>query len=439
MDIPLEIKQVMDQFHKAGFQIYLVGGAVRDLLLIRPHTDWDLTTDATPEQVMELFPSGFSNNQFGTVGVDTKQGVVQITTMRKEGKYLDARHPSEVSWTKNLEEDLARRDFTINAMALDQNIIDPFNGRVDLEKKIIRAVGDADKRFSEDALRLIRAIRFASQLGFTIEEKTWQAIIKNKDLLKMISWERIRDELLKIVVVDFAEEGIRMLKSSGLLEVVLPEVIPSFGIEQAGEKHDRTYDIGEHLILTMKHIPSADPIVKLAGLLHDVGKPKTLKIKDGNTTFYHHEHVGAVIVKEIAQRLRLSKKDSDKLFKLVRFHMFPVDERQTDSALRRFIKNVGVENIDDMLALREGDRIGGGTANATSWRLEQFKGRIQKLLISPFTVKDLKVNGKDVMETLKISPSRKVGEILNKLFAEILKENNKNNRRYLLRRIQDLV
>lgn len=438
MDIPLEIKSVMDQFHQAGFQVYLVGGVVRDLLLKRPHADWDLTTDATPEQIMELFPDGFSNNQFGTVGVDTKQGVVQITTMRKEGKYLDARHPSEVSWTKNLEEDLARRDFTINAMAWDEKIIDPFSGQADLTKKVIKAVGDADKRFNEDALRLIRAIRFASQLGFIIEEKTWQAIIKNKDLLTIISWERIRDELLKIIVADFAEEGIRMLKSSGLLEIILPEVIPSFGIEQSGEKHDRTYDIGEHLILTMKHTPSTDPVVKLAGLLHDIGKPKTLKIKDSNTTFYHHEHVGADMVKRIALRLRLSKKDSDKLFKLVRFHMFPVDERQTDSALRRFITNVGVENIDDIMALREGDRIGGGTANATSWRLEQFKERVQKLLTKPFTVKDLKVNGKDVMETLNIPAGRKVGEILDQLFAEVLEDAEKNNKEYLLKRIKEI-
>jgi putative nucleotidyltransferase with HDIG domain len=358
---------------------------------------------------------------------------------------MDSRHPNEVTWTDNIEGDLSRRDFTINAiaMSLDENskplIIDPYHGQSDIEKKLIKSVGKPDKRFREDALRLMRAIRFSAQLNFEIEKNTLDSVKKNFELIKNISWERIRDELFKILESDSAYDGIIKLKDTGLLEIILPEVTECFGVVQEGPKHDRIYDIGEHLFLSLKLCPSKDPLVRLSALIHDVGKVQTFK-KDhaGNVTFYGHEIVGANLSKKVSERLRLSRLESEKLYRLVRFHMFTVSETQTDSAVRRFIKNVGLENIEDMLALRVADRLGGGTATETSWRMEEFKKRIKEVLKKPFSISDLKVTGTDVMEILQIKPGPKVGEILNSLFKEILEDASKNNREYLITRIKNL-
>ncbi len=443
--LPEEVYSVVSKFLKAGYKIYLVGGVVRDILLKREHKDWDLTTDAIPEQILELFPEGFYNNQFGTVGINTGAGVLEVTTMRKEGVYKDSRHPSEVSWTKDINEDLARRDFTINAMALEiaeekkPNLIDPFEGKKDLDSKLVKAVGDPGKRFQEDALRLIRAVRFSAQLDFKIEEKTFESIEKNAELIKNISWERIRDELFKILESDNYYEGIILLKDSGLLQYILPEVTKCFGIVQEGPKHDRVYDIGEHLLLSLKFCPSKDPLVRFACLVHDIGKLDTFrKDERGNVTFYGHETVGARLVKETGKRLRLSSKQIDKLYSLVRWHMFTVSEHQTDSAVRRFIRNVGLENIDDMMAVRVGDRLGGGTQTETSWRMEEFKKRIEEVMKKPFSISDLKISGSDVMEILQIKPGPKVGEILNKLFQEVLEDAEKNNKQYLSEQVKKL-
>ncbi len=447
--LPAKVKNILDKFTKANFQIYIVGGAVRDLLMGKEVKDWDFTANAKPEEILKVLPEGFYDNRFGTVGLVVGNGIFEITTMRKEGIYKDHRHPVEVSWTDKIEDDLARRDFTINAMALSigGQVIDPYLGQRDLKDKLIRAVGNPNKRFQEDALRLLRAIRFASQLEFEIDEETFQAIKKNASLLKEIANERIRDELLKILESanphstgsEQAYIGIIRLREVGILQIILPELERCFGIIQQGPKHTRVYDIGEHSLLTLKHTPSANPLVRLASLLHDVGKPQTFKTEaDGNVTFYGHDVRGGKIVLDIAKRFNLSKKQLDKLFKLVRFHMFTVDERQTDSAIRRFIKNVGVENIEDMMALRIGDRLGGGTQTETSWRMEKFASRIKQVLKKPFSVSDLKINGKDVMDILKIKPGPKVGEILQKLFEEVLEDSSKNKREYLLDRIKNL-
>ncbi len=441
MDIklPKEVLEVFNTFKKADCQIYLVGGSVRDLLLGRDVKDWDFTTDAKPEEILKLHPKGFYDNKFGTVGVPVNGIIFEITTMRREGDYKDFRHPVDVSWTTKIKEDLGRRDFTINAMALkpDLSLVDPFGGQKDLKVRVIRAVGDPDKRFKEDALRLIRAIRNAAVLDFEIDEKTFQAIKEDKKLLKEVAKERVRDELIKLLTSMHPYEGIVKLRETGILEFILPELEECFGIVQEGPKHDRTYDIGEHSLLTLKHTTSPDPLVRLGALLHDIGKVKTFKKDEtGNVTFYNHEIVGANLVKEIAKRFNFSKKDTDKLYRMVRWHMFTIDENQTDSAIRRFIKNVGVENIDDMFTLRVGDRLGGGTAKAISWRMEKYRERISQVLEKPFSITDLKVNGKDVMEILNIPPSMKVGEVLQKLFEEVQEDSSKNEREYLLKRIK---
>lgn len=439
---PPFVKKILEKFQDANFEIYVVGGAVRDLLMDKKVIDWDFTTNATPEQILELFPEGFYDNVFGTVGIADKSSPkpYEITTFRREMGYSDKRRPDYVEWGKTLEEDLARRDFTINAMALDPklNLIDPFKGQEDLKNKIIRAVGDPVQRFNEDALRMMRAVRIASELAFTIEHNTFEAIKLHSGSINQIAWERIRDELFKILASDNPYEGILMLRNSGLLEQILPELEAAFGVEQKSPGRHHIYDVGTHLTLSLKHCPSKDPLVRFATLIHDIGKPKVQKAKENGTiTFYNHEVVGARMAKEIADRLRLSKKQKERVWTLVRRHQFTVDERQTDSAIRRFIKNVGRENIQDMLDLRTGDRLGGG-ARETSWRLEKFKKRIEEVQKQPFSIQDLKVNGNDVMKILGMPSGPKVGEVLNKLFAEVEEDQKKNTRRYLLARIKEV-
>lgn len=450
LDLPKQIIELAQKFEQNNFSLYLVGGSVRDLMLNKANKDWDFTTDATPEEMLKILPESYNNNNFGTVGLSTDLGIIEITTMRKEGDYKDHRHPSTIGWTNKIEEDLARRDFTINAMAIKINnviaseawqshIIDPFDGKKDLENGIIKAVGNADNRFQEDALRIMRAVRFSAQLNLEIESKTLLAISNKKELLKEIAWERIRDELFKLLATENAYEGIVTLKETGTLSLILPELTKCFGIVQEGPKHDRVYDIGEHCFLSLKYCPSTDPLVKFATLLHDIGKVDTYKVaSDGNVTFYNHEVVGANIAKGISRRFNLSNEQANKIYRLIRWHMFTINEDQTDASVRRFIKNVGLENVDDMMTLRVGDRLGGGTVKAVSWRMEKFRDRIDEVMTKPFSISDLKINGKDIMDTLNIKPGPKVGELLIKLFDEVLIDDSKNNSEYLLARVKEL-
>lgn len=444
--IPQHVQSILQTFKKEGFEIYVVGGCIRDLIQGRETRDWDFTTNAIPDQIRQLYPHSFYDNRFGTVGVpihskenDSEPIVYEITTYRSEEGYSDNRHPDRIMWGKTLQEDLARRDFTINALAYDgDRIIDLYTGLEDLKTKCIRAVGNPDLRFKEDALRMMRAIRIATQLQFIIEPKTFDAIASDATLIKKISSERIRDELLKIVSSDYAVDGIKLLRSSGILPIILPELEESFGVPQKSPKRHHVHDVGTHLLMSLQNCPSKDPITRLATLLHDIGKPKTFKkMPDGVITFYNHEIVGASMVYHIAQRLRMSKKQREKLVKLARYHQFTVDHTQTDSAVRRFIRHVGLEYLPDMLALRTGDRLGGG-ARETSWRLELFKKRIDEVQKQPFTVSDLKVNGHDVMKLFSISPGPKVGEILNVLFAEVEAGKLPNEREALLKKLEEL-
>lgn len=443
MKVPLPpfVKNILKRFQDKGFEIYIVGGAVRDILMGKKAIDWDFTTNATPEEILKLFPEGFYDNRFGTVGIAHKSSPkpYEITTYRREVGYSDKRRPDKIEWGETLEEDLSRRDFSINAIALQiTKIVDPFGGQQDLKKKIIRAVGNPVQRFNEDALRMMRAVRIAAELGFVIEEKTFEAIKIHSELINRIAAERIRDELFKILASDNPYEGIFMLRNSGLLSQILPELEKAFEVEQKSPKRHHIYDVGTHSLLALKNCPSGDPLVRFATLIHDIGKPKTQKVtEDGVITFYNHEVVGSRMAKDIAGRLRLSKKQKGGLWKLVRWHQFVLDERQTDTAIRRFIRRVGKENLQDMLDLRVGDRLGGG-ARETSWRFEKFKKRLEEVQKQPFSVNDLKVSGNDVMKILGIPPGPKVGEVLNKLFAEVEEDQTKNTRKYLLARIKEI-
>ncbi|MEO6508367.1 MAG: CCA tRNA nucleotidyltransferase [Patescibacteria group bacterium] len=430
-----KVTAFMELFRNNGYQIYIVGGPVRDMVLGNEVKNWDFATDATPEQMQKMLPDSFYHNTYGTVTTMIDDMPFEVTPFRKESEYSDNRHPDTIEWAKTVEEDLSRRDFSINAMAYDGNILtDIFNGQKDLENKLIVAVGESDKRFQEDALRLLRAVRFASQLGFTIETKTLESLKRNSQLIQNISGERIRDEFLKIASSDHAAEGVILLKDSGLLKYILPEVDICFEVEQKSPNRHHIDDVGTHLVKSLAACPSKDPIVRFATLIHDIGKYKTYR-KDEKTqmiTFYNHEVVGTYQAKKIAERFKLSKKDTEKLIRLVQYHQFTVSEDQGDKAVRRFIREVGKEYIQDMLDLRTADRIGSG-ATPTSWRHELFKKRLEEVQKEPFKVTDLKISGQDVMEVLKINPGPKVGEVLNKLFNEVIEGKLKNERDQLLK------
>ncbi len=444
--LPGDITSFFDIFEGNGYQLYLVGGAVRDLLLGRKpkngEFNWDFATDAKPEDMKRLFPDSFYNNAFGTVGVKHNGLILEVTTFRKESGYTDTRHPDKVEWADTIEEDLARRDFTINAIALrsvggKSDLIDPYNGQKHLKEKLIVAVGDPDTRFAEDALRLMRAVRLSAELGFLLDEKTRESIRKNALLIKKISGERIRDELMRIIMSDNAAEGILFLRSTGLLEQILPELDACFIVDQKSPKRHHIYDVGTHLVKALEACPSKDTITRLATLLHDIGKVETYR-KDPETgliTFHNHEVVGDHQVQKIADRLKLSKKEKEKLVLLVRHHQFTVDENQTDKAVRRFIKDVTKEYLQDMLDLRTADRIGSG-ATPTSWRLDLFKKRLDEVQKHVFSVTDLKINGEDVMKELKIKPGKKIGEVLEKLFKEVEDGKLKNEKETLLGRVK---
>lgn len=449
MNIDAQVEKIVEKISSNGFEAAVVGGAVRDLLSGKEVSDWDLATNAVPEEILKLFPGSFYNNIFGTVGLAlSDKSVLQITTYRSEEKYSDKRHPDIISWGKTLEEDLSRRDFTINALALkyqksktgDQKyaLVDLFGGREDLKAKIIKTVGEANERFGEDALRILRAVRFATTLGFTIDKKTFGAIKKHSSSLSKISGERIRDELFKIVDDKNADSGIFLMRDTGILKIILPELEVCFSVEQKSPKRHHVFDVGTHCALSLKFCPSDDTITRFATLLHDIGKAKVANVtEEGVRTFYNHEVVGGRQVREIAQRLHLSRTEREKLFKLVRFHQFSVNEHQTDKALRRFIKNIGIENIEDMMALRISDRLGGGLQQPESWRLKLFRERLKEVLKKPFTVADLKISGHDVMRELGIGPGKKVGKVLNALFEEVAETKEKNDRKRLLEKLAD--
>ena len=443
-NLPKKVLSVMSTFEEAGFEIYIVGGAVRDLLMKKIVYDWDFTTNATPEKVQKMFPDTFYTNEFGTVGLPpVKDGdrPYEITTFRTEHGYSDTRRPDKVKWGDNIEEDLKRRDFTINAIALskdkkDFKLTDLFGGQKDLKAKLVRAVGDPNERFSEDALRMMRAARIATELNFKIEGKTLNAIKKNKKLIHKISKERIKDELFKILASEHPFEGMTLLKETQLSQEILPELEKAFGVEQKSPGRHHIYDVGTHSMLSLKNCPSTDPVVRFATLIHDIGKPQTRKVlKEGTVTFYNHELASARIAKKISHRLRFSKKEAEKFWRLVRFHQFTVDEKQTDSAIRRFIRKVSLELVPDMLDLRTGDRLGGG-ARETSWRLEDFKKRLVEVQKQPFAIRDLKISGVEVMKVLNLKPGPEVGEILQNLFDKVVEKKLENTKKALLEQLK---
>ncbi len=428
---PKYIKEIISALTNHGYESYLVGGCCRDILMNKKPKDWDIATNALPNEIQKIFPDSMYLNKFGTVvlkpdSVNTEK--IEITTYRSDSAYSDNRHPDEVKFVTSINEDLSRRDFTINSMAISSKdlivskitIIDTFNGQNDLKNSVIRAINDPYERFKEDALRLIRAIRFSVQLGFTIEEQTKQAIIKNAFLIKRISSERIRDELLKIMDSDNAYLGIKLLTDLNILQYIVPELLEGVGVTQ--NKH-HVYTVFDHNFYSLKYAceKKYSTVIKIASLFHDIGKPRTKNSEGPNCTFYKHDIVGAKMADKILSRLKFDKEMAQKIVLLIRYHMFYYNVGEvTESSIRRLLVKVGVENIDDLICLRQADRIGSGVPKAEPYKLRHFKYLILKVCKDPLSVKMLKINGDDIMKILKIRPGPRVGLLLNALLAEVL-------------------
>lgn len=453
-DVPEIVLKIIDVLKGAGFEAFLVGGCVRDLLLRKKPKDWDITTNANPEKIQSLFKRSVYENKFGTVAVinekteDESLRTVEITPYRLESTYSDKRHPDNVCFTRNISEDLKRRDFTINALALGipvkntepHDLIDLFGGQKDLKNKVIRAVGNPGDRFNEDALRIIRAIRLATELEFDVSYETKDAIKKYASLLKMIAQERIRDEFIKIIMSNNAKKGIEMAQKLGVLKYIIPEVEEGIGIEQ-NKAHKFT--VWEHNLKSLEHaVMKKWPLeIRLAALFHDVAKPATRRWSDekGDWTFYGHDVVGAKMTAMILARLKFSKKSIELIAKLVRYHLFFSDtEIISLSAVRRLVRSVGPENIWELMNVRFCDRIGMGRPKESPYRLRKYESMIDEAMRAPLSVTALKIDGTKLMDLLKIQPGPKIGWILNILFEEVLDEPNKNVAEYLEKRAVEL-
>lgn len=448
-DIPKEVQHVADTLESRGFEAYLVGGCVRDILLGKKPKDWDITTNAHPSEIESLFPETFCNNDYGTVGVvtesdDPRLKVIEVTPFRTESGYSDARRPDSVAFGVSLEEDLKRRDFTINAIAYrlkHETIVDLYGGEGDLREKVVKAVGLPAERFNEDALRMMRAVRLAVELAFMIESETMSAIVQNNVNLSRISKERIRDEFVRILESKQPMQGIIFLEKLGLLQYIAPDLLRGIGVEQ-NQAH--AYDVYEHLLRTMQHGADKDWSfdVRLAGLFHDVSKPETRRwSKEKNDwTFHGHEVVGARVTKKALEQLRFPKEKIEKIVKLVRWHMFFSDPDQvTLSAVRRTIANVGEEHIWELLQLRRCDRIGTGRPKEQPFRLRKYTAMVEQALRDPISVKMLKVDGTRIMEISGEKPGPKLGHVLHALLEEVLDEPNKNTSEYLEERAIELM
>lgn len=432
----------MGKFHDKGYECYLVGGGVRDLLLGLNIYDFDFATNARPEQVMNLFrrviPTGIKH---GTVTVMVKEMEFEVTTYRADGNYTDGRRPESVSYSDSLEEDVMRRDFTINGLAYDvltDEIIDLVGGIADIEKKIIRTIGDPLERFGEDGLRTYRACRFASKLGFRIDPPTIEAISDALGTASKVSAERVRDELMKILETEKPSVGFEYMRECGLLELCLPELLLCWNVDQ---NRFHAHDIYYHSLYSCDAAPADRPLVRLAALLHDIGKVSTKKgSPDGDFTFYNHEVIGAKMTRRIMKRLKFSNTDIDTVNNLVINHMFHYTDDWSDGAVRRFMRKVGVENIPDLFMLREADRVGNGTRMGLPEPIKKLQERIDRVIEAEnaITVRDLDINGNIIMEHFKLTPGPVIGRILHELLELVLDEPDMNRSDILIARAEEI-
>jgi len=461
--IPTELQKMNSLFEAAGFEAYLVGGAVRDEFMGKDAHDWDVATNAKPEEVIKIFhrviPTGIKH---GTVTVHFMKQAIEVTTFRTESDYSDGRHPDKVEYAGHIEEDLSRRDFTMNAMAAslkDGRIVDPYGGAEDIQKKTIRAVGEPFERFMEDGLRPVRAVRFASQLGFKIEENTWAAILR-EDILKKsagISLERFRDEFCKILLSSVPSVGLKLLEESGLLKIFVPELLEGRGCIQSDERGFHNFDVLDHNFYAcdgavLRGEPDSSScdqaqgdqsdrllILRLAALFHDVAKPSCKRVEAGKITFYNHEIAGAKMAGGILVRLKFSNAQIDAVCHLIKEHMFNYESTWSDAAVRRFVQRVGAQNIDALFDLRLADIYGMKRVEvrlhdtAVCGKLLELRERVDGVLSqkSAMGLKDLAVNGGDLIK-IGIPAGKKMGAVLNELFESVTDDPAMNNRDALL-------
>ncbi len=447
LEVPVEVKRVGEALKNADFEAYLVGGCVRDLLISREPKDWDVTTDATPEEIQALFVETFYENNFGTVGVVTESEnprlkVVEVTPYRLESGYTNARHPDEVQFSKSLADDLKRRDFTINAIAYDpgsRELVDMHEGREDIARKVIRTVGNPQERFAEDALRMLRAVRLSAELDFAIDAQTAGGIAANAPQLAKISKERVRDELVRILMSPRPMQAIYVAQKLGILKYILPDIETGIGIDQ-NQAH--SFDVFEHLLRSLQCAADKEwPLeVRLAALLHDVGKPATRQWSENKKdwTFHGHEVVGAKMAKNILRDLKFPNETVTRVTSLIRWHMFFSDpDTVTLSAVRRIITNVGRDHIMELLNLRICDRVGTGRPKEQPFRLRKYMSMVDEALRDPITVELLKIDGTKLME-IEGKAGPRIGWILHALLEEVLDDPKKNTEEYLEKRALDM-
>jgi putative nucleotidyltransferase with HDIG domain len=438
MRVPRTVRDFAKVFQTAGFQCHLVGGAVRDILMGRAHSDFDIATDALPAQVLSMFrrviPTGIKH---GTVTVLFKGKTFEVTTFRTEADYSDGRRPDTVAFAPSIFDDLARRDFTINAMAYDllaNRLNDPHEGEKDLARGLIRAIGDPAERFREDGLRPLRACRIAAQLSFAIAKATTDAIPGALDILARVSAERVRDELLKTLQAPLPSTGLFLMKDTGILGVILPELEEGVGVAQ-GNLH--CYDVFTHSLYACDAAPAESLLLRMAALFHDIGKPRVRAMDpEGRPTFYEHERVSAAMAEQILLRLKLPHAVVKDVSHLIAHHMFNYQEEWSDAAVRRLIARVGDEKIKDIIALRRADQVGMCRENARTFPegLANFAARVSAVLEAgrAFTVRQMAADGDDIMSRLGLPPGPRVGIILEELLQAVLDDPSLNEKEKLL-------
>ena len=441
--VPPAVHDLMAELAAAGHDAHVVGGSLRDVVLGREPEDWDLTTDAPPDRMRAIFPDAAYENRFGTVVVPRDGALYEITTYRSESGYADHRRPDVVAFGSTLQDDLARRDFTMNAMAwgrsataaregVDPELVDPFGGLADLRARIVRAVGDPDARFGEDALRMPRAIRFSAVLGFTIEPATLAAMADRAADVRHLSGERVGAEMGRILVAPLPSVGLRLADSIGLLEPILPELASQHGVPQS--KIDGE-DLWDHSLRAADAVRS-DLALRYAALLHDVGKPAVMA--DGR--FIHHDVVGARIADAILDRLRVERVVRERVVRLVRHHMFSYETSWSDAAIRRFLRRVGVDLVDDLIALRVADDVGSGLP-PDGPRTADLRRRCdeQRAARAPLGRGDLAIDGADLIAELGLEPGPLIGRILDRLTNKVVDDPRLNERRGLLATARAIV